>query len=611
MMTRSSSRFHWHSLAHLGLDLGLIAMLTTYVVHGPFQTYPPPGWVDPGFYQGYFVNFMEMIERFGPTYHSNRFVFMFLGQGLNALLPPSEAHIALFVILHVLALLFLRMLLRPAVGRLPTLVAMVVFGLSPLTVAATTRGYVDGVVVVFILGAIAFFFKGLRANSGISAFLLSGVFSSLAFYTHPSSILTLTVAFSIAALVYPTVFAIRVRALAAAWLYAFLLVTSAYGLVSFAVSGDPDFITRAGKVIERVLVKQSFTNFRIDLSEWIFGVTRFWIMVFTGILCLGMQTGLRHLNPARSVDDRDYFFRWASLTLIGTLIVIVSLDVGGLTAIIQHSFYSVYFSLTFYIAFASLLSVLLRDAGKAGRAVLFPATMLIMAAGPYLLLEAGEILDPDSRIYVYLLAAGLLLCTAPLAAASYFGRAVVKPAFGVALPGLLVVIVPVFLIVNSDTRHIYRSPDFDFAAAYRVAHEAFLFIDPKIEGRDVYFWFNRDRYNREVNEPNPWHVPMHGIYPLTFRGRRYELNLLDTVNAFYLWDKSRLNDHFPALDERDIQRLLNYKGLASIVLLSHDPGDILRAQAALSEAGLDAQVQDSRQISSGLIDLHVWVIDLL
>ena len=110
---------------------------------------------------------------------------------------------------------------------------------------------------------------------------------------------------------------------------------------------------------------------------------------------------------------------------------------------------------------------------------------------------------------------------------------------------------------------------------------------------------------------NPWHVPMHGTYPLTFLGQRYELNLLDTVNAFYLWDRSRLNDRFPALDQKETGRLLDLQAPASIVLLSHVQGDGLRAQAVLSEAGLDATVRDWRQISSGPIRLYIWVIDLL
>ena len=75
-----------------------------FLLLGPFQLFPPPGWVDAGMYLGYFLDFPRKLAEFGPNYHAMRLPFALTGFLAHRILSPDFANYVLVLGFHYLAL---------------------------------------------------------------------------------------------------------------------------------------------------------------------------------------------------------------------------------------------------------------------------------------------------------------------------------------------------------------------------------------------------------------------------------------------------------------------------------------------------------------------------
>ena len=168
-------------------DHAVILGLTGYLLTGPFQRHPPPGWVDPAMYLGYFLYLPDLIQRYGPTYHSNRWLFTLTGYAVYHLFSPPIANLVLVTAFYLAILYAFRALLLPFCTPGATKLALVLMGSSPLVIATVTRTYVDGLTLALTLAGLAALLRAiLFAPPGKWLFVAGAAFTA-AVLTQPGS----------------------------------------------------------------------------------------------------------------------------------------------------------------------------------------------------------------------------------------------------------------------------------------------------------------------------------------------------------------------------------------------------------------------------------------
>src|SRR4029434_11176831 len=136
-MADATLRRWWPEIVALGvLPIPIACVL-------PIQLYPPPGWVDPGLYLGYFLNLPVLLDRFGADYYGMRLPWVLSGFVMHRLLPPVIAHLVLILSFHLLASVSLYLIVAPRHGRCAGLISSLFLTVNPMWIAAVTRGYVD------------------------------------------------------------------------------------------------------------------------------------------------------------------------------------------------------------------------------------------------------------------------------------------------------------------------------------------------------------------------------------------------------------------------------------------------------------------------------------
>ena len=576
------------------LDFALIAALIAALFLGAYQLYPPIGWVDGSIYNGYFRSLHKLIEDFGPTYFVERWGFVLPGAAFHSILSINIANAAGIILWLGISLLAIRSIIRPALEAPFRKLTLILYGSSPLVIATVTRSYPDGAAIAMLLVGMALLSHAGRAQPQFGLIAGAGCLFWLGMLTQPGVIYAWGP--MIGGFVGinwqrgPKWMALAVSA-ALAGVAAILIIFMSINLVMLQTMDLWSPILTTGGRVMNGLAK----NYREPLGSWIFSTTRIWfvlLVLFAGLFTIG--TGrLTGVAPALR-----QLFCWALGMALGSAILMTASDAILGTAILQFPFYASYLLPSTFLLLGTILPIWTpgRSASTGGAAFVIAAIM-----GPACLAATYGI-SPTSTFYPLVVGGAVIGAAAILIA-------LMRTRPGHAAAMFLLILVPLSSI-SVDTRHVWRGWGQSNADTYRAAYEAADAIDSITNGRKILFWFDREGFNESVAHPLPWSVPHRQVYPVKFAQSRTDLDALDTLAGFYLWDKSLLNAALPALTSSDVARLNGVKQPVSLVVISHTANDITAARNALETAGLGVVDKGTRVIPAGSFNLSLSVFDI-
>src|ERR1700733_4953886 len=105
-------RFGWYEA------LLLMVVPAVFLGIARFELFPPPGWVDPEMYLGFFLNFPRALARFGPDYFSMRLPWTLMGFAAHRILAPNMANYAMVLSFYYLAIGSAYLIMVPRYGRI-------------------------------------------------------------------------------------------------------------------------------------------------------------------------------------------------------------------------------------------------------------------------------------------------------------------------------------------------------------------------------------------------------------------------------------------------------------------------------------------------------------
>lgn len=578
-------------------DFALIALMFVYISVGPFQHFPPPGWVDPGIYMGYFRNLPGLMERYGPSYFANRWPLVLLGQWLYATFPLKLADAALIAVWYGSTLLALRALLKPALAPVPRKITLVLYGCSPLVIATVTRTYADGPAIAFLLLALAAIFVGPGKLPSNARLFVSGACAVFALLTQPVSFLALGPMLA-------GLMVVNRRQLAQLTPMAFVatgcgiaIAAHVYMAVAFKVTGWSllgPLLDAGQKALGGIGLL-----YRQPLFDWVFYSTRVFFVALT--IAAGLWTA-----ASRKTDTAPpglaRLFHWALISACGSAGIIIVMDVGMRTSFLQFPFCASYLLPSSYILLGSIVAIWTGDLTTRDQMVALAAALGFSTVGCLALLSATVKVEPASILFPLV----VLICSV---GAVFIVRN--GPKLHSVLPavGLLAALWPLASI-SADTREVFRGSAPSYGTTYMVLKSAADVIDATASKRTILFWFDRAGFNSAVGSHLDWSIPHNQIYPLPFKGRLINLNALDSLNAYYLWYRSQLNDVLPNLSPADLSLLRTFPRDLSIVVVSYRGADIALARTALGAAGFRLAEHDDTLIRSRALTLHLAIFDL-
>jgi hypothetical protein len=580
-------------------DFATVALLILYMLLGPYQHFPPPGWVDPAIYIGYFRDFGGLLARYGPTYFVDRWPFVLSGRLFYAALPLRFANAALVATWYAATLLAMRALLRPSVAAATRKLTLILYGCSPLVVATVTRSYADGPAIAFLLTGMAVIWRDLTSPPSHPRMFLAGSCAVLGLLTQPGSLFAWV----------PMLAAIVIieRHHLIAWLPTALvagvagsgITLIAYIAVIFWMTGTTDvfgpILAIGGKITQGLAL-----NYREPLAAWLFPTTRLWFVAV--VLAVGLWTAWSGVAVRVPAMLRQ-LFQCALISALGSALLMVASDVMIGTAILQVPFYASYLLPATYLLLGAVVGIWTEAAPSRRRLLPLAVAVACSTIGSGFLLALTADSAPSAAIFPVLDIACVVL--AAIATVATTSTQSVAPVLV-----LLVVILPLSSI-SVDTRHVFRSGTATFGDTFQVLNQAADIIDTAAGKRDLLFWFNRDDFNATINDPSDWISPNHQVYPIRFASTRLKLNALDSLNAFYLWDRSRLNAAMPMLPPEDLAQLHRIRDPISIVMVSRSQSGLVGAHAALEAAGIPVVQRASRVIAGTAFTLDLSILDVV
>jgi hypothetical protein len=561
------------------------------LLSGIFQIHPPPGWVDPSFYVGYFLDFSDLIANFGQTYHSARLPFVLAGRILHAIFVPKVASACLAILFNTIALVGIYATVRQLHSRTAALCACCWLALNPLWIAAIGRGYVDGPAMAYcMLGFACLVASESRRYRPIAA-PAAGAFLAFSLATHPL-IITLAA---------PGVLTMLVTsrrswpALAHTSLLVFvglLATVLMLGVFSFLVGGNFLFF-----MAEQTAITRSFQgfgiNYRWPLEEWVPRTYRLLAPVFA-LLLAAATVRTSPVRPRATV--------LGVALVVGAAAFLIYWDIGQGGATLQSSFYSGYLVPGQALILAGALAAM----SEPGRShfsdrwitgfVLFFLAALMMDASANWLWDMEKTWDSYLYKWLSLIAVMVALLAAMLAFKSHL--CVLGAGATLILLGAL----------NYDTRRIFRTPEApDFGSYLATTVDVLKFIKAANPyAHRLLFWYDRTGYFENDPKMEFW-----TNYPLRFQNTILKLNYWDSLIATRLWDRSVLGWSMPEFGSYERTTLDNAPVKTSVVLLCRTEPECDDGVRALQRRSYYPQLRAMRPVAApGIIPFFVRVYDL-
>jgi hypothetical protein len=131
----------------------LLWLLVSFVLWGlgPYNYYAGAGFLDPWIATGYFLNFSDLVERYGLLYYVSRLPYILIGVVFYQVFTPVVANFLINVFLMWLACIGLFFATVRLFGRWPATIATVAFATNAYFVATLAWDYPDGPAIAFLL----------------------------------------------------------------------------------------------------------------------------------------------------------------------------------------------------------------------------------------------------------------------------------------------------------------------------------------------------------------------------------------------------------------------------------------------------------------------------
>jgi hypothetical protein len=586
--------------------LGIMVLLLLFLYLGPFQLHPPVGWADPVIYQSYFKHYEFNLSHSPPTYFSNRFAFVLLGRALYHWFVPETANFLMIALpmLGFAAAIFV--LISHFCGRRYAALAILLVAANVFILAPMTQGYVNGLVMTFMLCGFTTLLVTLESRRFARWNVLVGVFLALAILTHPIAAAYIGCGLIATLISFPEArVQLVVRLL---WgLSGCAAVIISFALIGHILNGSYDFFGPTFADVE-------YGTHPFKISFWTWGpfATRLWYLLIAVVVGLAIFIARKRLSQSAADSRVVALIVWSTLSLIMTSALMAASDVMLGTSYFTYWFYICHLGIFTTIIFAGAIRLFSPPVVGRGMRYRGDAAIVFFAIVSTILPGLSRAYAPNDNIFLVAGPAGT--ATAVLALMLLIRFTGHQPA-ATALVCVLTVVPLLILSLNPDTRHVYADKNVSYGDAMQAAHEADDFILANVQATHPFFWYNRISYNGAHPAPHGWGIPDGGIYPLTFMGRRMELDFLDTIWFFYYVLSTNLDFLSNAqslLESNPTWNILHASPLpVTLVILSHDPDDGMRARnrlTALYDAKLTMRAQ--RKIVHGDFAAYISVLDV-
>ena len=583
----SGIRFGWSEA------LLLVIVPAVFLCVGRFELFPPPGWVDPEMYLGYFLNFPQALARFGPDYFSMRLPWTLMGFVTHRILAPNMANYAMVLSFYYLAIGSVYLIIAPRYGRVGGIAAAWWLAFNPLWLAAVARGYVDGPAMAFMLAGFACLINRGRLLGRRADLCLAGCFLAFAVFTHPMT--AFLIAMGAAAWLLgarPT----RLELFGAAVWVGVGSVAATLGLATAGRAlGAPFLFFTAYEAAIKNDIAGAGRNFVKPASDWLPGAYRL-IPPFAFVIVGGaFLLSRRDCRPWSGMAPAATGLMCASILWLEAW----DLVTGGVTFQVSH--YSSYLLPAQVLVFGAIAGEVLqsrttnRTDFKVLIAVVASAWLPVLAAQP--LWRWEEAWRHAGSVLFWLVPVSLFALAAVMLPGSH--RRVAVP--------LLMLATVVAGTANLDTRRIFRvagNPSYEpyYQAAIRLND---IVQGAGLDGRRLYFWYNRQAFTTGDPRRDAWLTFDH-----SFAGVKMQLGVLDSLTSLWLWDRTNLNFRMPHLSEVEARGIAASAPAVSLVLLCQRQADCATGVDALAKRGIATVTRvRERIVEDGALDLTVLIVD--
>jgi 4-amino-4-deoxy-L-arabinose transferase-like glycosyltransferase len=586
--------------------LGLTASLLLFIYLGPFQLHPPVGWADPVIYQSYFKHYEFNLSHSPPTYFSNRFAFVLLGRALYHWFTPETANFLMIAVPMLGFAAAIHVLTGHFYGRRYAALAILLVAVNALILAPMTQGYVNGLVIAFMLCGFTILLVTLESHRPAWWNVPVGVFFALAILTHPIGAAYIGCGLIATLISFPEARVQLVMRLLWGVTGCGAVIVS-FALIGHMWNGSYDFFGPTFANIE-----YDSHPFKVSFWTWAPFATRLWYLLIAAVVGLAIFIARKRLS--RSPDDSRVVILivWSTLSLIMMSALMAGSDVFIGTSFFTYWFYICHLGVFTIIIFAG--AIRLFSPPMVGRSLQFKvdAAIVFFATLSMILPGLTRAYAPNDNIF---LVASLAGTAAAVLALMLLLRFTEHPPAAAVLVCVLTVAPVLVLALNPDTRHVYADKNVSYRDAMQAAHEADDFILANVQGTHPFFWYNRNGYNATHPASHGWGIPDGEIYPLTFMGGRMELDFLDTIWFFYyvLFTNLDFFSHARSLLESNpTWNTLHASPLPiTLVILSNDSDDGVRARnrlTALYDAKITMKAQ--RKIGHGDFAACISIFDV-
>jgi len=550
-------------------------------------------------YLGYFRNLEHFYTFFGSTYYGSRLPFILPGYVCYKILPPVVANYVLHLGFYYMALFSLYFILRTKVNRQAALLMAILMGFYPYILSATGWDYVDGAGLAYFLLTVLLLTLAIKsANVTISPNRKHGDTSALS-KTH--ELLLLLSGMSFAAMIYTNTFLLitmpalvfyyvvscpRLRYL---WLNSVLiagsgviLITIFLGIISLVAGGK--FLFFLPSIGMAGLLLMGFNPWLIPGYSWLLHVP---FMVFPFFIVLTslyfLIVSLLRVKSGRFTADsllqvgRDNIFGFCHLL---NFMLMLILQLTGRPSF-QLIYYSTYLLPTAFLAAGAQLADSISSLSRGYYKIVVIVTLSLSMAY-YLIYFHTPIRSAISHTdSIWYASAILVVCLVCLLIASKRGQ-IIKTS--------LVVLALLLFASTNIVLVALRNP----YCACDQRQQNFLAV---IESDDIIrtydttghmrFWYSLDE-------------PLGHLYT--------------SIASTRLWTYRLINDNFPSVEPQFYPHYKTTETSTSIlpdtdiVILSSDEDALAKANDALSQLGLKADLIRTEKVTQGSISFTMTFI---
>jgi hypothetical protein len=461
--------------------LAWLVFAIAFWVFGPYFNYSPAGALDPWISVGYFLNFDDLVARYGFPYYVSRIPFILTGLAFYGVFAPHVANFALHTFYLWLACLGLYGAAAGPFGKPAAIVATVAFAFSTYTATAMAWDYPNGSAIAFVMLGLWLTLAPPGGMSDRVRWIAVGFLWAIA---GTNNLLALLVILPCCLMVlHLAEFSLTESARRTGLILTGVgLMLVSFGIVAKWLFGTFLFLgPQIGLIVHAMTTPGYLANMWGTGYEWIATAYRYAALLG---LCLGALAVLA--ATARRADKTEYKIATAVIGMFAlSLCAFAFVEFVLQGVVLRVAYTSVYLVAPAYLALAAALGLLMREWPLRARSAIVAIGVLLVAAIPFAVTSvlAWTSRDPAGpwllqAIPIVLVLTGLLLPGGVLRRSAAI------------LAALALVTLPA-LATTADGRlyWVFRSGKSTFEAAVAVSD---VLRSGVTKGRTVRFWFDLD-----------------------------------------------------------------------------------------------------------------------